>query len=607
MKRRWEDDEEGEEAQRKRRVVASAGGGAAEQRSGVVTVVAAAAAAADKFKPTPLRPSRPRTPPPTLARIRTAPMTREPLASLTLEVTKNMLRQPGYVENWREECGVMMNLFYSALCWPSHIDRVLLRGLVADFIRKYCEEMEGDDMNALFHAQHERRKCGTFTTMVLLHANLLPDDSLPLEKLRTLPLDSKWDGLSSVPAWLVDYKDSLLPFNSFLLLSAEVQQCGWLSRGSGAGNTYLGVLCSFLQAVGLYRKEDFTSSLRILETIPRSLCGTELEGCVLWLTGLGLAKLGKPHTAMLKFEAAVKACEACLPAVYNISRIFHQTDMVTAELECLALLAAGREEKNECLGCPNLQAALLGLYQTRPADLQMRAQFLLAARCLQIKMHKEASSKFSVLLERLENSTVKSSITAKGSAWLQSEDQVPEVPCKETVIVQAAIAHLGDQSIHSAHEILQQIDSEDLEQEKCNAYEKDGKEKLRIFTTAAGCLTKIDALVKLGKEVEALKVCVRLDQALSWVKYAQVLENRGWELVGVMLKALLYSWLAHLHGIKKNEQSQCHYQRRAAQNCRMLLDAPSIPTCSELTLTESLALDNIYSYLTSKLQDLSGK
>lgn len=72
MKRRWEDDEEGEEAQRKRRVVASAGGGAAEQRSGVVTVVAAAAA--DKFKPTPLRPSRPRTPPPTLARIRTAPM-----------------------------------------------------------------------------------------------------------------------------------------------------------------------------------------------------------------------------------------------------------------------------------------------------------------------------------------------------------------------------------------------------------------------------------------------------------------------------------------------------------------------------------------------------
>lgn len=50
---------------------------------------------------------------------------------------------------------------------------------------------------------------------------------------------------------------------------------------------------------------------------------------------------------------------------------------------------------------------------------------------------------------------------------------------------------------------------QDLEQEKCNAYEKDGKEKLRIFTTAAGCLTKIDALVKLGKEVEALKVCVR--------------------------------------------------------------------------------------------------
>lgn len=46
------------------------------------------------------------------------------------------------MENWREECGVMMNLFYSALCWPSHIDRVLLRGLVADFIRK-CKHLPG--------------------------------------------------------------------------------------------------------------------------------------------------------------------------------------------------------------------------------------------------------------------------------------------------------------------------------------------------------------------------------------------------------------------------------------------------------------------------------
>lgn len=205
-----------------------------------------------------------------------------------------------------------------------------------------CEEIEGEDLNALFEARHEHRKCASFITLVLLHANLLPDDSIPLEKLRTLPLDSKWDGGSTIPAWMLDLpcKDSLFPLNAFLLMSAEVQQCGWQGTRSGAGNTYLGVLGSFLQAVGLYRKEDFTGSLQVLEAIPRSLCGSELEGCVLWLTGLGLAKLGKPHTALLKLEAAVKACEACLPAVFNISCIFHQTDMVTAELECLALLAA---------------------------------------------------------------------------------------------------------------------------------------------------------------------------------------------------------------------------------------------------------------------------
>ncbi|XP_063612881.1 uncharacterized protein LOC134786278 isoform X1 [Penaeus indicus] len=605
MKRRCEDDDEGEEAQRKRRALASAGGGAAEQRSGVVTV-AAAAAAADEFKPTPLHPSRPTTPTPTLARFATQPMTEESPASCALDVTKRMLGQAGGLEMWEEECGVMVNLFYHALLQPLHIDRVLLRGFMADFIRKWCEEIEGEDMNALFEARHERRKCAAFTTLALLHANLLPDDSIPLEKLRTLPLDSKWDGGLTIPAGMLDIcKDSLFPLNNFLLLSAEVLKCGWQGRRAGAGNTYIGVLGSFLQAVGLYRKEDFTGSLQVLEAIPRHLCGSELEGCVLWLTGLGLAKLGKPHTALLKLEAAVKACEACLPAVFNISCIFHQTDMVTAELECLALLAAGKEEKSES-AVPNLQAALLGLYQTRPADLQMRAQYLLAARCLQMKMHKEASNKFSYLLEKLEDSAIKSS-TAKGSVWLQSEDQVPEVPCKESVIVQAAIAHLGEQNIHSALEILQQIDSEDLEHEKCDAYGKEGREKLRIFTTAAGCLTKIDTLVKLGKEMEALKVCVRLDQALSWVRYAKVLENKGWELVGVMLKALLYSWLAYLHGVKKSKQSQCHYQRRATQNCRMLLDAPSSPACSELTLTESLALNNVYSYLTSKLQDLSAK
>ncbi|XP_063612882.1 uncharacterized protein LOC134786278 isoform X2 [Penaeus indicus] len=486
MKRRCEDDDEGEEAQRKRRALASAGGGAAEQRSGVVTV-AAAAAAADEFKPTPLHPSRPTTPTPTLARFATQPMTEESPASCALDVTKRMLGQAGGLEMWEEECGVMVNLFYHALLQPLHIDRVLLRGFMADFIRKWCEEIEGEDMNALFEARHERRKCAAFTTLALLHANLLPDDSIPLEKLRTLPLDSKWDGGLTIPAGMLDIcKDSLFPLNNFLLLSAE-----------------------------------------------------------------------------------------------------------------------GKEEKSES-AVPNLQAALLGLYQTRPADLQMRAQYLLAARCLQMKMHKEASNKFSYLLEKLEDSAIKSS-TAKGSVWLQSEDQVPEVPCKESVIVQAAIAHLGEQNIHSALEILQQIDSEDLEHEKCDAYGKEGREKLRIFTTAAGCLTKIDTLVKLGKEMEALKVCVRLDQALSWVRYAKVLENKGWELVGVMLKALLYSWLAYLHGVKKSKQSQCHYQRRATQNCRMLLDAPSSPACSELTLTESLALNNVYSYLTSKLQDLSAK
>lgn len=110
------------------------------------------------------------------------------------------------------------------------------------------------------------------------------------------------------------------------------------------------------------------------------------------------------------------------------------------------------------------------------------ASLLTESQCQQ--MHKEASNKFSYLLEKLEDSTLKS-LTAKGSVWLQSEDQVPEVPCKESVIVQAAIAHLGEQNIQSALEILQQIDSEgecytlfissnnnrNLQAELCKSYE----------------------------------------------------------------------------------------------------------------------------------------
>lgn len=206
-----------------------------------------------------------------------------------------------------------------------------------------CEETEGDDMSALERTVQKVQRCGSFSTLVLLHANLLPDDSIPVGKLRTLPIDTRWDRGREPPEWLLNAtscKDSLLPFNSVLLTSAEVLQTGWLGRRPNAENTYSGVLASFFQAVGLYKKEDFAGSLQVLEAIPRSFCGRELQGCVLWLTGLDLAKLGKPHTALLKLEAAVKACKACLPAVFNIACIFHQTDLLTAELECLALLAA---------------------------------------------------------------------------------------------------------------------------------------------------------------------------------------------------------------------------------------------------------------------------
>lgn len=62
--------------------------------------------------------------------------TGESPASCVLDVTKRMLSQAGCVEMWEEECGVMVNLFYHALLRPSYIDRVLLRGFVADFVRK---------------------------------------------------------------------------------------------------------------------------------------------------------------------------------------------------------------------------------------------------------------------------------------------------------------------------------------------------------------------------------------------------------------------------------------------------------------------------------------
>lgn len=181
-------------------------------------------------------------------------------------------------------------------------------------------------------------KCTALSTLFLLHANLFPDECDISVLKDSLTWNNGWLGDKTPPSWLLNATacTDLTAFSSLLLVSAVMLKGDHIHMG--CEDSYVGSAFKFLRAVHLYKNGEFEGSINCLQSISSQKCGTDMQGWILWLTGVVLIRLEKPHTALLKLQAAVDKCEMCIPAVFNISQIFFRMDLGGAELETLSLL-----------------------------------------------------------------------------------------------------------------------------------------------------------------------------------------------------------------------------------------------------------------------------
>nr|XP_045593975.1 uncharacterized protein LOC123755402 isoform X2 [Procambarus clarkii] len=494
--------------------------------------------------------------------------------------------------SWDEECELIITVLYMTLSFPKQCNLLLIKGVLAEFYERWFEDFV--EFSSMLPMLKSEQKCSGLSTLFLLHANLLPTECDTAALKDSLGWTSNWFN-KTPPVWLLNASacgDDLATLNSLLFVSAMMLK-GDVNDMDFEDN-YIGAAMKFLHAGQLYKNGDFEESLKCLQNIPLHKCGSDIQGWILWLMGLGLSKLEKPHTALLKLQAAVDKSEICIPAIFNIAQVFNTLDLYSAELETLSLLFASREVKSMC-SAVNLQSSILALHHTPPADLHLRALFLLASRCFQLKMYTDARDKFNTLLEKLE--ALPRISAACSRTLLRPEDDIPELPAYECILILAAVAHMTCNECENALRILPMF-GELTDLGDSNFYKSPNDVKISYITTAAGCLVRVEALSKIGENTDALKECIKIEQALSWV--SGITDTR-WDVSLLQIKTRLYQTLYSVHSSQQNQKSKVHYKRLTAQCLNLLRSETSSPGWPNVPMSKKLVMDNIYFYMKEKL------
>lgn len=214
------------------------------------------------------------------------------------------------------------------------------------------------EFDELIHFLKPEWKCGSTKVLFLLCANLMSTDwGSSVLQADVSEWRNDWLPGLTTPTWLLDAtgsSGSILGFVTLLRVSASLLQVVALPKVE-LEESYLGMLTVFLHAASQYQQSKYSYSLDSLQDISSVVCGERLEAWVSFLRGLCLAKIGKPHSALVKLQDAVDKSPACITALFNIAQVFHKSQP-NAELEVLELLVkvSGR---CPCHQCPMLTDA----------------------------------------------------------------------------------------------------------------------------------------------------------------------------------------------------------------------------------------------------------
>lgn len=184
-------------------------------------------------------------------------------------------------------------------------------------------------------------KYGATKVLFLLCANLIPTQwGSSVLQADVSGWGREWLPDTPPPTWLLDAigsRGDILGCVTLLRVSASLLQ-GVPAPKLELKHSYQGMVTRFLYAASQYQQSEYKCSLDTLQDITTVACGGSLKSWMSFLGGLCLAKIGKPHTALVKLQDAVDKSPASVEALFNIAQVFHSLGQLRAELEVLELL-----------------------------------------------------------------------------------------------------------------------------------------------------------------------------------------------------------------------------------------------------------------------------
>ncbi|XP_066983977.1 uncharacterized protein [Macrobrachium rosenbergii] len=497
-------------------------------------------------------------------------------------------------ESWGEECEAVLTLLYVGLHHPTTVTTQFAEEVASEFVGRWVADSGPGSLRDIAVLITERDKCSSFALLLLLIGNHLPEKVEKPHLEACISWSDDWSPDCRAPDWLFDAIghneniDSLkrMLFTSYMVLKGQP----WTLK---VRDNYTGVLVQYLAACKLYRESDYGESLALLHEINLEECGTSLQGWVLWSTGLGLFKLGKSTTALVKLQEAIDKCNSSVPAIFNVSQVFRKIGISSAEVETLSLLAAIGQDWQPYESM-NLQSAILHLHNPPPDNLSTIAHFILGARCFCLKMYEESCNSIAVLLQNLQDTPAVP--TGYHRTLFCVEDDLPGLPDYGNIVVLQSLASFQRGNYEA---IVTALDQPGENGEYSSYYKDSSDKKMTHICAATFRFVKSEALMKLGKTEESLMECIRLEGDLSWV---MGISTSAWEICILILKTLVYSLLSVLHEQKKNTKSHRHYKRLATQNMEVLPQSMDLPWWEELSMSDKLLMESIYCFLDDRLK-----
>lgn len=492
-------------------------------------------------------------------------------------------------ETWAEECEALVAASFVSLLWEkSGIWLTRIKLLFQDFCERWHENGNIEDLLT---------DCTDLQKSSLLGCLILVVDILECSNLNVKILNQclTWPSREIPPRWLSDvcgitqggYSDiNILLYAVSSVLKGENLKFDYI-------NSYTGSLLCLLTADHHYRKGHYNESLKALNNLTRDNQGDDLLGWIQWISGINLLHIGKHHSALLKLQTAIDSSDLCSRALFTVSQLFHSIDQKAAELETLSLLAVADhsvERHNH-----NLQSCLLERLHPRNPEVNEVALFLLAARCLQQKMYKDASKKFNELLNKLKNPAISK---RPCQTLLRPQDDIPHMPEDLCLNILAGCAEFKNGNYKEAILIIGNITSI----EKIKFFESGTKEKVLCFSAVCGHLVRIKSYMDMNHLKEALAACIELENMMTWTP-GNVLT--GWSQILLRSKCALYQTAAILHSNLQHDRNAVHYQRLSAQcNGAITADKSKMPVkdligteewmC--LSLSHQIVIENHYDF-----------